>query len=123
MALEDILAECCGEIDDQNAVRLILEGIVEVINAIGGGGTSPTYDNSIITTTTETGAFTIPIDAVSISVVNVGNLPGVFDGQPLASGEHADFRAEFDPVANEYNRLPELSGDATGTNIRVRVQR
>lgn len=76
-----------------------------------GTGT-PAVGTATQTTTIETGAFTIASGALAYSVANIGIVDGVFDGVAIGSGE-------IDSGGYVGKVYPALSGDATGTSIKV----
>lgn len=82
----------------------------------------PAAVNGVATRFSSSGSGTIFAGMAGVTVTNVGVADGVFMGQPIKPGEFAQLNAYYDYAAKQFVRLPQITYDGTGTQLRIIVQ-
>lgn len=86
------------------------------------GSTPATEVTRPITYVDATGPYTVPANAMGVTVNNVGDNAGVLMGTPIAPGESVSYSGYYDPSTNELVKLPEVGVDGTGTILHIARQ-
>ena len=92
----------------------------------GGSGTLPDAGTASITTSETVGAFSIPAGALWVQIRNAGmvedgdlEVEATVAGQNWSVGRTERWDAVLDAPANEYKRLPAITGNGNGSRVFI----
>lgn len=121
-ALTELAALVAAQLAGDTQINSNLADAITELQAINTNTTNfETGQNGTLLSTTETTPGATTAGLMSVSIINVGTEPGVVDGQPFLPGESFNKEAIYDTELRRLYRVPAVSFDGTGTELRVRT--